>query len=719
MIDRHARPAAITPRFCKAGAPTLALVLAASGATAAPAQTATHGEALAVEEVVVTGTRTPRTRRDAPVRTDVVGYQVLQYAAPRNLADALDYLPGARTENNCQNCNTTEIQLLGLPGAYNQILFDGLPMMSGVAAVYGVEQVPAVLIDRIEVVKGGASALYGPGAVAGVVNVVPWRPRRSGLRGSIAHDSPDGASAWLGSLAASWLRDDDGAMATAYIQAEDSPAVDLNGDGFSELARRDLLIAGMRGDWSLDAATRLDVNYQYVAEDRRGGDRLDLPPHEAHIAEALDSRIHRGSLGLARSLDAGTLLAGVVSFARVDRASFYGGLGEVETDPAAPGYDAAALAEARAAARDQYGVTRDDLLFIEARFETTRGAHALIGGLQYRRETIDDHNVDADGVWLRSLNHGTFDNLGAFVQDEWTLRQGLRALLGVRVDKSSELDDPVISPRIGLWWSPSEAWVWRANISTGFRAPELFSEDVHIDTLGAAPVRIRNAAGLGEEKARSVSLGFDWRPQWNDAAVTVDGQAYLTDLSDAFVLSEIREDVDGSLYQIRSNAGGSRVMGAELNLTWRVSERFQLLGGGAWLDARYDTPQVVFDDEAGRVITTRDYLKSPRWSAVGQVLWRMAPEWDAYLAVRHVGTMKALNNNVGALNDTPSFFVADLSLTRHVHSGEAREIDVTFGVRNLFDERQKDLESGAGRDSDYVYGPRSPRSLFVRLNADF
>lgn len=108
------------------------------------------------EAIVVTGTRTERLQREAPVRTDVIGDTVLRLAAPRNLADALEYLPGARAESNCQNCNTTEIQLLGLPGVYNQILFDGLPLVSGAAAVYGVEQFPTVLIDRIEVVKGAA-----------------------------------------------------------------------------------------------------------------------------------------------------------------------------------------------------------------------------------------------------------------------------------------------------------------------------------------------------------------------------------------------------------------------------------------------------------------------------------------------------------------------------------------------------------------------------------
>ncbi len=83
-------------------------------------------------------------------------------------------------ESNCQNCNTSEVQLLGLPGAYNQLLFDGIPLLSTLGSVYGLEQIPAGFVDRIEVVKGGGSALYGPGAVAGVINLIPPLPARSG-----------------------------------------------------------------------------------------------------------------------------------------------------------------------------------------------------------------------------------------------------------------------------------------------------------------------------------------------------------------------------------------------------------------------------------------------------------------------------------------------------------------------------------------------------------
>lgn len=693
----------------------MAALCAMTGAAAAEPAGAAPDPTL--EEIVVTGTRTPRLRRDSPVRTDVVGETVLTLAAPKNLADALEYLPAVRAESNCQNCNTTEIQLLGLPGAYNQILFDGLPLMSGVAGVYGVEQIPAVLIERIEVVKGGASALYGPGAVAGVVNIIPRPVGETAFRAAVTHERPDDQAYRSGSVAATRAWGEHGL--TLYGHVEDAAPVDLDGDGYTESARRDLGVAGVRSLFALGAATDLSLDYQFTTEDRRGGNRLDQPSFLANISEAIDTRQHRVVGSLVHRPTAETAVVATYAAIGTRRNSFYGGLGEVETDPAAPGFNQADLDAAVAISRRQYGTTDNLLQFAELRGEAGWGAHTLIGGIQYRRESVEDDNVDVDGLRIATLLDESFDNLGVFIQDEWSLSERLRLVLGARLDRTSELADPILSPRLGLWWSPDETLVIRANVSTGFRAPEVFSEDLHIDTLGADPVRIVNDPALKEETSRSWSVGFDWRPKGADGAFTLDGQAYLTTLDDTLFIGDIRTAADGRLFQVRENAGGSTVTGTELTATWRAGERLQASLGAAWIDARYDEPQVVFDDGAARITTDR-YLKSPEVAAVAQLVFRPQQRWQGFLALKHVGPMDVLNNRTGRLERSPHFIVADLSATRHIPVNNDRgDVDVTLGVKNLFDERQTDLEVGAGRDSDYVYGPRSPRTVFIRLDAHF
>jgi outer membrane receptor for ferrienterochelin and colicins len=110
------------------------------------------------ESVVVTGTRTVRMLDTVPVRTEIISKDTIAAIGARSLAEAMEFSTGVRVENNCQNCNFSQIRLLGLEGPYTQILVDGQPVISSLAQVYGIEQIPARLIERIEVVKGGGSA---------------------------------------------------------------------------------------------------------------------------------------------------------------------------------------------------------------------------------------------------------------------------------------------------------------------------------------------------------------------------------------------------------------------------------------------------------------------------------------------------------------------------------------------------------------------------------
>lgn len=166
-----------TPLFHRlplAAAIALTLPLPALAATPKPT------ELDRVQVKVSTATRSERLLSDVPIRTEVLRKEDIALRAATDFSRAAELINGLRVESNCQNCNTSEVQLLGLPGAYNQLLFDGIPLLSTLGSVYGLEQIPAGFVDRIEVVKGGGSALYGPGAVAGVINLIPPLPARSG-----------------------------------------------------------------------------------------------------------------------------------------------------------------------------------------------------------------------------------------------------------------------------------------------------------------------------------------------------------------------------------------------------------------------------------------------------------------------------------------------------------------------------------------------------------
>ncbi|KAF1016835.1 MAG: Colicin I receptor [Stenotrophomonas maltophilia] len=682
-----------------------------------------------VQVKVSTATRSERLLSDVPIRTEVLRQQDIALRAATDFSRAAELINGLRVESNCQNCNTSEVQLLGLPGAYNQLLFDGIPLLSTLGSVYGLEQIPAGFVDRIEVVKGGGSALYGPGAVAGVINLIPPRPTRSSGHVQAGVDVMKGTpqknlDARL-DLAA---RNADAGLSVA-AQRNWNGGIDYDGDGYTEITRKDLKVGGLQAWYAPNPGTRLRLDLQLTDETRRGGNRLEQPEYLANIAESLDTKYRRGSVSWDQEVSSNADFRLAYAFADIDRDSFYGGLGDVVTDPTAPGYDPRQLdhtVPGSAASRSwrQYGHTTNPLHYLDSQLNWRLGAHALAFGVQYKHEALRDDNRTGDGQRLALLEDARFHNLGAFVQDEWAVAENVDLVLGARVDKSSELDNAVFSPRIAAAWQATPRLKWRAGISTGFRAPEIFVEDVHVNTLGAEQVRVRNSAGLKEERAVTSLFGFDWRSDPADPVWTWDATAAYARIRDTFALGEIQRNEDGTLGQLRYNASGSTVLGMESNLGWQPAPQWRVTAGASWYRSRFKQPQRIFDDTgegSQTVIESRDYLKTPHWTGLAQLSWLPAEAWETFLAVRHTGRMQVLNNRLGELRTTRTFWVTDLGARWHRHLGAdaQQEVTVSAGVKNVFDQRQPDLETGALRDNDYVYGPRFARSWYVNLRYAF
>lgn len=679
---------------------------------------------------VTTATRSWRLISDTPVRTEVLLSEDIAMRGTANFSQAIELINGVRVESNCQNCNTSEAQLLGMGGAYSQILFDGMPLLPALGRIYGLEQIPAPFVDRLEIVKGGGSALYGPDAVAGVINLVPAAPRGNGgfvqACVEVQHGTPLHIADGRADFASAG-----GKFAMSIVgQGVRNDAIDLNRDNYTEITEKQLGVAGVMIWLKPCDRTTLHANYQFTRENRRGGNRLDQPEYLANIAESLRTKYHRGALTWEQHVSGDFDFRAGYSFTSIDRKSFYGGLGDVVTDPSAPGYDPAQLdpnvpGGAASASANQYGATVNPLHYIDAQFNWSAGTHALAAGAQYKRESVRDENRDYLGETLRIAVDETFSNIGVFVQDEWDVTGALQLVISARADKSSALDDPVFSPRVAATFIATVALKLRASISTGFRSPDIFSEDLHVETLGAEQVRIRNVPGLTAEHACTYTAGFEWRPA--TARWALDATASFTDLNDTFVLGDIQTAADGSFYQSRSNASGSRIGGAEINIVTRPVSTIEITAGLAYYRSRYDEPQIVFDDTGDggtTVMCTRNYLKTPEWSALAQATWTPDDDWEMFAGLKYTGPMFALNNNAAELRRTSDFWVVDLGITRHIalngggHDG-GPHLDVYVGVKNLFDERQRDLESGPTRDSTYVYGPRAPRSFYGGVRYSF
>ncbi len=635
-------------------------------------------------EVDVVAARRDARLRDAAVRTEVVSRQFVEQVGARTLADAVEYTTGVRVENNCQNCNFSQVRLLGLEGPYTQILIDGQPTLSSLAQVYGLEQIPARLIDRLEVTKGGGAALLGPGSVGGVINVITREPNERGAQLDttigVTHGQPTVSTA--GAL--DWVSSDRHGMLTAYGQADRVSPVDLTGDGFTEVSRRALDAGGIRAHRLLrDARARLTVDASAFHETRRGGNALDLAPHEADIAEDIDTMRTAATVTWLHAPTPRTDYRLTLSAADTQRDSYYG----VGRNPLA------------------YGDTRSRLGVADLLVNRYGTRHVVSGGMQLTAERLQDNQPG----YGRQLDQ-RYTQLGVFVQDEWTMRPGWQLVTGARVDAHSALETPRVLPRAALRISPRPALDLRVSFAQGIRAPQVFDEDLHIASVGGDARVVVVDPALRPERSRNWMAGGEWKPSLWGGQALLEVNAFDTRLRDQFHLQE--QDLPGTAERefLKTNLGTATVRGIEANAGWGRGDHLIIQGGIVVQRSTFGQPDPDFG-------STR-FFRTPDIYGNASITVREVIPVDVFAGLRMTGSMLA-PHFAGAipqnrLDRAPSFVQVDLSLARRLTSGRV-PMTLTLAVRNLTNAYQRDLDQGPLRDAGYVYGPRLPRTVSVSV----
>lgn len=679
-------------------------------------------------QVVSAVTRSERPVEMLPVRAELISGDILQMSASRNIGDALELLPGARVENNCQNCGTSEILLLGLGQRYSQILFDGVPLGSSLQGVYGIDQIPTLFLDRIEVIKGGSAPAYGSGAVAGIINLIGHKPIATGIYSEVRHESVLGKPVHSVSTLADYVTVDRANSLSAYGQWFRQSPVDFNGDGFTEISKRTLKTGGIR-TCHKSSIGEFRFDYNRLDEYRRGGNRIGLPEPLADIAECIQTQRDAASLHWRLQREEDWALQIVGGFAKINRESYYGGLFGKDPNQALIPESELGLGDNDQAflnrgyrtygeiANDQFGFTDNLVTSVDAQYELMIDKHNLTAGLQYASDAVEDViPVSPFIVGYPSLpQSGTTHNYAVFFQDEWQLLEKWSALYGARLDKHSELSDPIFSPRAAIKYTPNEFVSLRATYSEGFRAPQAFDEDLHIEVISGNTTVTRQADDLEEERSRSYMLSAQWSPEPIREWLTLEANLFHTEINGTFTLSEIMEDANGESFRSRFNGPDAAVSGIELVVGCQPHSTLRADLGWVIQSARYDEAIVLYDDENGNQITSRDFTETPRHYGLAQINWNPVPDYSFLLSINYTGSMAALNERIGVLNsETKQFLVANFSASRSLSLGSWRG-DITLGVKNITDTRQSDIESGADRDPTYFYGPRQPRTYFVSL----
>lgn len=569
------------------------IVLTTSRGKGVEAYFVLEDDVLNLDEVVVTGTRTEHFIKDVPIRTEVLTSQAITKKNAQNIYEALEGVPGVRVEQQCQFCNFSMVRMQGLGAEHTQVLVDGEPIYSGLAGVYGLQQMGTNDVDRMEVVKGAGSAMYGSSAVAGAINIITKEPsfepslkadvqfgswghrnfnvsasmrkRNVGLNIFGRHNHADAVDQTQNGLTRSEVKHKDG--------VSDRVNLTVNNLGFglylfSPFVENDKLV--LRG--------------KLMNEHRYGGvmtDDLYLNPFSAGTENILTNRM---SVDLDYNLPLGNCsqfdLAAAWVYHKRNATndtflnSYMGSHQDAEGNAERPDVEMMRPYQAR-----------ENTFTPSVSFSTALGASTLLVGAQgyftRLRETglycVDDASSAYYGTAYTSLSRKHANEFGFFIQDEWNVLRGLTLVPGIRVDlhKSGEeyeasqqvfdsafpktdFKKTTFNPRLAAKYKVSDALVLRANVGTGFRAPYGFSEDLH---LCSGSPRVWKSSDLKGERSISYNLSGDFYGKDVQLSLNI----FRTDLKDKIQFAPASDDVKklGYTYQWE-NVDDAYVQGLEL-----------------------------------------------------------------------------------------------------------------------------------------------------------
>ncbi len=652
-------------------------------------------ESLNLDEVVVTANRFETSRKETPVVVSVLSPKTLELTNSNNLAEGLCYIPGLRVENDCQNCGFQQVRINGLEGHYSQLLIDSRPIVSALTGVYGIEQIPAGMIDRVEVIRGGGSALYGSSAIAGIINIITKEPIKNS--GMLSHDITmvgGDAAKNVTSLNASLINEDNSAGVYLFGNINHQSPYDKDGDGYTELAKISGSTLGFRGFYRPTKMSKLTLEYHNIEEFRRGGDRLDLPPHEANVAEQAEHDINGGGFKYdLYASDYKQKMSVYGSTQYTDRKSYYG----AGMDPNAYGTTTDLTADGGV----QYSYSFDRLWFMPAN---------LIGGVEYNFDQLKDDVLAYDRHTNQIMRMGSL-----FFQNEWKNEQ-FSILLGARLDKHNMMDDPVFSPRINFRYNPIQDIGLRLSYSEGFRAPQTFSEDLHIAAVGGNVILTELDPTLKPEHSGSYSGSIDLYRSFGSVQTNLLIEGFYTDLKDIFTDVYKGTDDSGNIIHEKTNTSGAVVKGVNIEGRIAFNKDYQLQAGFTFQDSHYKEFPESWSET---VAPTKDMLRTP--DTYGYFTGLITPVKDLAISLSGTYTGKMLVPHSAGyiekdrLETSSSFFDANVKISYILKLKGNLGLEIYTGIKNILNSYQNDFDKGPDRDSGYIYGPVYPRSYFAGI----
>lgn len=592
-----------------------------------------------LNEVVVTGTMKEMTRKDSPIPVEVITSKFFQKNPTPSLFEAVGMVNGIQPQLNCNVCNTGDIHINGMEGPYTMILIDGMPIVSALSTVYGLSGIPNSIVERIEVVKGPASSLYGSEAMGGIINVITKAPVKAP---TISVDLF--ATSWkeYSADASVKMRLGNSYNLLGINYFNYSTPIDKNKDYFTDVTLQNRI--SVFDKWSLTRRYNriASIAGRYVWEDRWGGQLNWSPAYKGSdsiYGETIATR--RWEVIGQYQLPFKERVMTQVSYNSHWQDSYYG---------AVP-YKA-----------------NQQVFFGQVYYDKQLNInHSILTGASFRYTWYDD-NTPATKTADGGNNQPAITPLpGVFIQEEWTINPKHKVLGGYRYDYDKN-HGSVHSPRLAYKWSPDAVNTLRASLGTGYRVVNLFTED-HAALTGAREVIITEK--LDPERSYNGNLNYTFKTNIGTSLLGLDATGFYS-----YFTNKINADLDTDPNKIiYDNLKGYAISrGISVNTDIAFASPLKMILGVTYMDV------YQMEENATGQLRKSVQLHAPKWSGNFVVSYTLPMQLTIDLTGKINGPMRlpVLPNDYRP-EYSPWYCIANIQLTKKLNKG----IEIYGGVKNL------------------------------------